>query len=98
MSELSLDDQAKLSALEDLLRDGKKIKYTQVVGVEWPSPIGTIYYSHTQIDSVPGFQFIPLQPVKAKLITSAGAPFNDLPQSAAISDDSCEFTGSDIDG
>lgn len=98
MPELSTEDAAKLAALEAMLRDGKRVRFTELAQIDWPQPDLTIYYAHTQIDEVPGFKDLPLAPVEARLITSSGSPFADIPQTAAISDDSVEHTYSDLDG
>jgi hypothetical protein len=108
MPELSTSDQAKLIALEqqfEAARQGvaKKPLYTEVVAVYWPEPVNPIAFCHTQIDALFGFEKIlaalasyGITALQAKLITQSGQPFADLPQTAAISDDTVEYNISDL--
>lgn len=91
-------DEAKLSTLEEMLRDGKKIRFTEVVAIYWPLPDGTVFYAHTKIDEVEGFKTIPLAPIQARIITDSNSPFSDIPETADISDATVEYNLSDLDG
>lgn len=98
MPELSPSDQIKLFALEEKLRNGERVRYTEIVTIYWPAPDGTKTYCFTQIDLIPGFQALALLNINARLLTGKESPFQDIPRTAAISDDSVDLNFSDIDG
>jgi hypothetical protein len=98
MPELSAADQAKLTTLEEMLRAGQKVRFTEIITIYWPAPDGTKTYAHTQIDMIPGFTVLAPLEIYARLLTSKGGPFQDITRTAAISDDTVDLNLSDIDG
>lgn len=99
MPDLSTEDAAKLLALEDMIRAGQKIRITEFVSLYFPEPDFQKDFAYTQIDAVRGFEGVSsFADIRARILSSKGSPFLDLPQSVSVGDDNIDINFSDIDG
>lgn len=103
-----LEIQASIDALLALwAQPGVRRLYTSVVRIYWGAPDGTKDYAFTLVeqmrDPLTGDLLFPnlvanFPDVLVRLITPTGAPFLDLPKTAAIGDDKVTLNVSDLDG
>jgi hypothetical protein len=106
MSTLSAEDQAKLSALEGLIRaarsggpDAPSPRVVELIAVDWPAPDGRVYYASTQADDTwpslrPVLDALGGGEVEPRL---SGGPFLDVMRDSGISDDSVSLSLWDAD-
>lgn len=97
MPEFSSDIQDKIVELRALRRLGVSIRTYEMVGVPWPSPDGTIYYSVLPLEELTDEDGslapvdeddIPLSPVEARIIPNSSPDwFLEIKSDASIGDE-----------
>jgi hypothetical protein len=93
MPEFSTEIQDKIIELRALRRLGVSIDTYEMVGVEWPSPDGTIYYSVLPIDQVDDTPIVdiddvPVTPIDARIIPNSSPDwFLEIKSDASIGDE-----------
>src|SRR4051812_30387621 len=93
---LSIDDQAKLDALLDMIAAGTSPHVAELVAVFWPQPTGTVYYAASQLDEL--YPDLGLEPVEARLSFNDGAPFREVVHESGLSDETVDLDFWDADG
>jgi len=91
------ETQTKIASLRALRSAGTPVEVYEYVGVEWPAPDGTIYYSCVQSDEV-AYPPPDVSPIEVRLIPSGNpAWFIPLELGASIGDEEAELTFWDND-
>src|SRR3954468_22467062 len=93
MPEFSTEIQDKIVELRALRRLGTSIQVYELVGVEWPSPDGTIYYSVLPVDDVTDTPIVDVDdldvtPIEARIIPNSRPDwFLEIAIDASIGDE-----------
>jgi hypothetical protein len=105
MPEYANDIKSALRALQAL--PAAQRKPAEVTAFYFPAPDGTQVYAAAGYDQLPGYEGLRAALISrlgtdgtilVKLIPTSNTPFSQLPRTAAVADDSADFTLSDLDG
>lgn len=105
MPSFDSDVTTKLAQLAALRAGGTDIQVYEIVGIDWPSPTGPVYYSRsgretmTQLSTLSGDLVAPpVSPIDTRLLLEDGDPFLPINQSSSIGDEEVDLKFSDLDG